>query len=172
MLHGKRRRVTLQEAPGRQMPNAHTMHSGESSVLVTRGAELTLGGSARRSFSNEYIQLKQLMMAQESGDVFRRGKYHKSFKNRHAHLFRQAQLRMFYRTSARYIRNLGWPDPLSRDVPSILLCGTASPYTTVTFTRFVRNINSKAAIDVLDIAPYALSQSKEFLVSSISRTTL
>lgn len=104
-------------------------------------------------------------MAQESGDVFRTGKYHKSFKKRHTHLLRQAQLRMFYHTSARYIRNLGWPDPLSREVPYILLCGTASPYTTATFTRFVRNINSKAAIDVLDIAPYALSQSEEFLAT-------
>jgi|GEM_PF-1614987 len=45
----------MQEAPGRQMRNAHTMHSGESSVLVTRGAELTLGGSARRSSSKEIL---------------------------------------------------------------------------------------------------------------------
>src|SRR5258708_1912823 len=104
-------------------------------------------------------------MTQESGDIFRTGKYHKSFKNRHTHLFRQAQLRVFYRTAARYVRTLGWPDPLSREAPSILLCGTASPYTTVTFTRFVRNINSKAAIAVLDIAPYALSQSEAFLAT-------
>ncbi len=40
---------------------AHTVHSSESSVLDTRGAELTLGDSARRSSSNEYVQLKQLV---------------------------------------------------------------------------------------------------------------
>src|SRR5215467_3068909 len=64
MLYRKQRRGTMQEAPGRQMRSAHTMRSGESSVLVTRGAELTLGGSARRSSSNEYVQLKQIMKQQ------------------------------------------------------------------------------------------------------------
>jgi SAM-dependent methyltransferase len=106
-------------------------------------------------------------MAQGSSDVFRTGEYYKRFKNknRHTHLLRQAQLRRFYRTAAHYVRTLGWPDPLAKEAPSLLLCGTASPYTTVTFTRFVRTINSKAAIAVLDIASYALSQSKTFLAT-------
>ena len=51
----------MQEALGSQMRDVHTVHSGESSVLDTQGADLTLGNSARRSSSNEYAQLKQLM---------------------------------------------------------------------------------------------------------------
>ncbi len=100
---------------------------------------------------------------QETGDVFRTGKYHKSFKKKHLHLIRKLQLRVFYRTSSRLINILGWPDPLAREAPRVLLCGTASPYTTVTFTRFVRKHNSVASIDVLDISPYAVSQSARFL---------
>jgi hypothetical protein len=96
---------------------------------------------------------------QETGDVFRTGKYHKSFKKKHLHLIRKLQLRVFYQTSSRLINILGWPDPLAREAPRVLLCGTASPYTTVTFTRFVRKHNSAASIDVLDISPYAVSQS-------------
>jgi len=100
---------------------------------------------------------------QETGDVFRTGKYHKSFKKKHLHLIRRLQLRVFYRTSSRLINILGWPAPLAREAPRVLLCGTASPYTTVTFTRFVRKHNSVASIDVLDISPYAVSQSARFL---------
>jgi SAM-dependent methyltransferase len=102
---------------------------------------------------------------QQPGDVFRSGKYHTSFKQKHNHIVRQAQLRLFYRTSARYIDKLGWASPLAHDTPHILLCGTASPYTTATFIRFVRGYNRKAAIDVLDIAPLALRQSQEFLAT-------
>ena len=51
----------MQEAPGSQMRNAYTVHSGESFVLDMRGAERALGDSARRSSSNEYVQLKQLV---------------------------------------------------------------------------------------------------------------
>src|SRR6266699_2865751 len=100
---------------------------------------------------------------QETGDVFRTGKYHKSFKKKHLHLVRKLQLRVFYRTSSRLMNVLGWPDPLARKAPRVLLCGTASPYTTVTFTRFVRKRNSVASIDVLYISPYAVSQSARFL---------
>jgi len=100
---------------------------------------------------------------QETGDVFRTGKYHKSFKRKHLHLIRRLQLRVFYQTSSRLLHVLGWPDPLASKAPRVLLCGTASPYTTVTFTRFVRKRNSAASIDVLDISPYAVSQSARFL---------
>ena len=100
---------------------------------------------------------------QESGNVFRTGKYHRSFRKKHIHLIRKAQLRVFYRTSSCLINHLGWPDPLSKDAPQILLCGTASPYTTATFARFVRKRNITASIDVLDISPYALSQSESLL---------
>jgi len=100
---------------------------------------------------------------QETGDVFRTGKYHKSFKKKHLHLIRKLQLRVFYRTSSSLMNVLGWPDPLARKAPRVLLCGTASPYTTVTFTRFVRKLNSVASIEVLDISPYAVSQSARFL---------
>ena len=51
----------MQEALSSQMRNAYTRPSGERSVLDTRGAELTLGDSTRRSSSNEYVQLKQLI---------------------------------------------------------------------------------------------------------------
>ena len=100
---------------------------------------------------------------QESGNVFRTGKYHKSFKKKHIHLVRKAQLRVFYRTSSQFITNLGWRDPLSKKAPRILLCGTASPYTTVTFVRFVRKRSLTASLDVLDISPYSLSQSESVL---------
>ncbi len=100
---------------------------------------------------------------QESGNVFRTGKYHRSFRKKHIHLVRKAQLRVFYRTSSQIINNLGWRNPLSKKAPQILLCGTASPYTTVTFIRFVREHSLTARIDVLDISPYALSQSESFL---------
>src|SRR6266581_9666788 len=102
-------------------------------------------------------------MMQESGNVFRTGKYHRSFRKKHIHLVRKAQLLVFYRTSSHLIHTLGWPDPLSKMAPQILLCGTASPYTTVTFARFVRKHNIMAKIDVLDISPYSLSQSESLL---------
>src|SRR5438270_10831076 len=100
---------------------------------------------------------------QESDNVFRTGKYHRSFGKKHTHLIRKAQLRVFYHTSSRLINKVGWPDPLAKEAPQILLCGTASPYTTVTFARFVKKRNKMASIDVLDISPYSLSQSEQFL---------
>jgi SAM-dependent methyltransferase len=100
-----------------------------------------------------------------SGDVFRTGKYHKSFKKKHLHLARKVQLRVFYQTSSRLMNVLGWSDPLARKAPRVLLCGTASSYTTVTFTRFVRKHNSMASIDVLDISSYSLSQSESLLLT-------
>jgi SAM-dependent methyltransferase len=100
---------------------------------------------------------------QGSGNVFRTGKYHRSFKKKHIHLVRKAQLRVFYRASTHYINKLGWPDPLSKKTPQILLCGTASPYTTVTFARFVRKHNTESSMAVLDISPYSLSQSESLL---------
>lgn len=100
---------------------------------------------------------------QESGNVFRTGKYHKSFGKKHTHFVRKAQLRVFYRTSLSYISRLGWPDPCVNQTPHILLCGTVSPSTTMTFARFVRQHNNMAHLDVLDISPYALSQSERFL---------
>ena len=102
-------------------------------------------------------------MMQESGNVFRTGKYHRSFRKNHIHLVRKAQLRVFYCASSHFINNLGWPDPLSKKAPQILLCGTASPYTTVTFARFVQRHNSMASLEVLDISPYSLRQSESFL---------
>ncbi len=111
---------------------------------------------------------------QESGDVFRTGKYHRSFGKKNIHLIRKTQLRVFYRASARLIDELGWPAPLAKKAPHILLCGTASPYTTVTFARFVREHNSIASIDVLDISPYSLSQSESLLMTQrdIDRTKI
>lgn len=103
---------------------------------------------------------------QESDNVFRTGKYHRSFKQKHIHLIRKAQLHIFYRTSSSLITYLGWPDSLSKDAPQILLCGTASPYTTATFARFVRKRNTRANIAILDISPYALSQSENVLRTS------
>ena len=102
-------------------------------------------------------------MMQESGDVFRTGKYHRSFKQKHIHLIRKTQLRVFYRTSSQLITHLGWPDPLSKEASQILLCGTASPYTTATFARFVGKRNVTARLDVLDISSYALNQSESLL---------
>lgn len=100
---------------------------------------------------------------QESGNVFRTGKYHKSFSKKNIHPVRTSLLRFFYRTCSRLIQESGWPDPLSNNAPHILLCGTASPYTTVTFARFVNEHNNTSHIDVLDISPYALSQSERLL---------
>ncbi|MGH2495496.1 MAG: class I SAM-dependent methyltransferase [Ktedonobacteraceae bacterium] len=100
---------------------------------------------------------------QDSGNVFRTGKYHKSFGKKNIHPVRKALLRFFYHTCSHLIDKLGWPDPLAKNAPQILLCGTASPYTTVTFARFVSERNCAANIDVLDISPYALSQSENLL---------
>ena len=100
---------------------------------------------------------------QESGNVFRTGKYHRSFGKKNIHPVRKALLRVFYRTCARLIEECGWPDPLANKAPHILLCGTASPYTTITFARFVRERSSMASIDVLDISLYALRQSERLL---------
>jgi SAM-dependent methyltransferase len=97
---------------------------------------------------------------QESGNVFRTGKYHRSFGKKNIHPVRTSLLRFFYRTCSHLIENAGWPDPLSNTTSHILLCGSASPYTTVTFARFVAQRNSTVYIDVLDISPYALTQSE------------
>lgn len=100
---------------------------------------------------------------QESGNVFRTGKYHKSFGKKNIHAVRKSLLRVFYRTCAHLIEECGWSDPLANKAPRILLCGTASPYTTVTFARFASERNSMTSIDVLDISPYALRQSGRLL---------
>jgi SAM-dependent methyltransferase len=113
--------------------------------------------------SDAFVQMWRDGVMQESDNVFRTGKYHKSFGKRHTHLVRKVQLRVFYRTSSHLINKLGWPDPLAKEAPQILLCGTASPSTTVTFARFVKQHNSMASVDVLDISPYSLSQSESFL---------
>jgi SAM-dependent methyltransferase len=102
----------------------------------------------------------------ETSDVFRTGEYHRSFKSKHTysmHLSRSIQLRVFYSTCVRLLHVQGWPNPLARTAPQVLLCGTASPYTTRTFARFVCTHQAAASIDVLDISPYSLSQSAHFL---------
>ncbi len=100
---------------------------------------------------------------QESSNFFRTGKYHKSFSKKNIHPVRTFLLRFLYRTCSRLIQASGWPNPLSTSTPRILLCGTASPYTTITFARFVHEHNDMASIDVLDISPYALNQSEKLL---------
>jgi len=100
---------------------------------------------------------------QESGNVFRTGKYHRSFGKKNIHPVRKSLLRFFYRTCFHLIDMLEWPDPLAKKAPHILLCGTASPHTTITFARFVSERSETAHIDVLDISPYALSQSESLL---------
>jgi SAM-dependent methyltransferase len=107
-------------------------------------------------------------MVQETGDVFRSGKYHRSFKSKHTrlmHLTRSMQLRVFYAVSARLLHSQGWPDPLARRDPQVLLCGTASPYTTRDFARFATAQCPTAGIDVLDISPYVLGESAHYLKS-------
>jgi len=103
---------------------------------------------------------------QETSNIFRTGQYHRSFKSKHSyhmHLTRTIQLRIFYATGVRLLHLQGWPDPLAGADPQVLLCGTASPYTTRTFARFVCRHRADASLDVLDISPYALRQSAEFL---------
>jgi ubiquinone/menaquinone biosynthesis C-methylase UbiE len=73
------------------------------------------------------------------------------------------QLRVFYAASARLVHIQGWPDPLARRDPHVLLCGTASPYTTRDFARFVSVQCPTAGIDVLDISPYVLGESAQFV---------
>lgn len=100
---------------------------------------------------------------QGSENAFRTGKYHKSFSTKNIHPLRQAWLHRIYRLSARCLDSLGWPAPLTNAAPRTLLCGTASPYTTITFVRFVRARNIKASVDILDISAYALRQSEHLL---------
>jgi SAM-dependent methyltransferase len=102
----------------------------------------------------------------ETGDTFRTGQYHRSFQRKHTrlqHLLRSIQLRVFYETSARLVELLGWPDPLAGANPRVLLCGSASPYTTLTFARFVSQRHTTASIEVLDISSYALDESERFV---------
>jgi SAM-dependent methyltransferase len=73
------------------------------------------------------------------------------------------QLRVFYAASARLLHVQSWPDPLARRDPQVLLCGTASPYTTRDFARFVSAQSPTADIDVLDISSYVLDESAQFL---------
>jgi SAM-dependent methyltransferase len=100
---------------------------------------------------------------QESSNVFRTGKYHRSFGKKNIHTVRKSLLSFFYHTCFHLIAMLGWPDPLAKKAPQVLLCGTASPYTTVTFARFVSKRSNAAHIDVLDISPYTLKQSESLL---------
>lgn len=97
---------------------------------------------------------------QESKNAFRTGKYHRNFGRNNIHLIRQIILRAFYRTSTRFMNNLGWSEPLAKKAPRILLCGTASPYTTVTFVRFIRARNIMTSIEIMDISSYSLKQSE------------
>ncbi len=101
--------------------------------------------------------------AQEHFTLFKTGAYHRRFQHNHIHRLRSAHLRSSYRKSLRQLRSLGWPDPFARDAPRILLCGTASAYTTVTFVSFVSQYHQNIRLDVLDIAAYPLQQSQRFL---------
>jgi len=100
---------------------------------------------------------------QQPENSFRTNKYHRNFGLKNIHPLRQTVLRTSYRTSRGFIKRLGWSEPLARKDLRILLCGTASPYTTVAFVRFVRSQNAMASIDILDISAYTLQQSKRFL---------
>src|SRR5690242_12851272 len=102
---------------------------------------------------------------QESRDLFVTGKYHKRFGKNHIHFLRNMQLLASYQTSASLLHFLGWPHPLLKQAPQILLCGTASPYTTVTFARFVGKHHTMARIDALDISFHPLDQSKKLLAT-------
>jgi len=95
--------------------------------------------------------------------LFQTGHYHRRFQHNHIHKMRSAHLRSSYRKSMDQLRCLGWPDPLAREVPRILLCGTASAYTTMTFARFIREYHQEAWLDVLDISAYPLQQSQRLL---------
>jgi SAM-dependent methyltransferase len=81
------------------------------------------------------------------------------------HRTRSIQLRLFYATCVRLLHLRDWPDPLAKTSPQVLLCGTASPYTTRTFARFVVSHRAAANIDVLDISPYSLRQSAQVLTT-------
>ena len=100
---------------------------------------------------------------QELDNVFRTGTYHRSFGRKNIHPIRQALLHTFYATAPRFLNSLDWPAPLAEETPRVLLCGTASPYTTVTFMRFVKAHSTMARVDVLDISLYALQQSEHLL---------
>lgn len=102
---------------------------------------------------------------QESRDVFLTGRYHKRFGRNHIHFLRNAQLLASYHTSSSLIHTLGWPHPLLKQAPQILLCGTASAYTTAIFARFVRKHNPMARIDALDISRYPLVRSQRLLAT-------
>jgi SAM-dependent methyltransferase len=102
---------------------------------------------------------KRKGIVQETGDAFRTGSYHRSFRGKHSPRVRGIQLRWFYTTSARLLKLLGWPDPLGAATPRVLLCGSGSPSTTIAFARFVSRRNPAAQIDVLDLSAYSLRQS-------------
>lgn len=102
---------------------------------------------------------------QRSRLLFVTGKYHQRFGKNHIHFLRNVQLRASYRTSSSLMSTLGWPHPLLKQTPRILLCGTASPHTTVVFARFVGQHNAQAHIDVLDISRYPLLQSEQFIAT-------
>jgi SAM-dependent methyltransferase len=106
---------------------------------------------------------KRKVNMKKADDAFRTGAYHQSFKRSLLRRRRTAQMQFFYMASERLIQQVGWPDPLAQEVPRVLLCGTASPYTTLTFARFVSRRNDAAHIDVLDIASLTLHQSEGFL---------
>src|SRR5437764_8997020 len=100
-----------------------------------------------------------------SESFFHTGKYHRSFGRKNIHPIRQALLHAFYCTATRLLNSQGWPVPFANKAPRTLLCGTASPYTTVTFVRFVRARSIAASVDILDISSYVLHQSEHLLKS-------
>jgi SAM-dependent methyltransferase len=95
--------------------------------------------------------------------LFQMGQYHRRFQHNHIHTIRSTHLRSSYRKSLEQLHSLGWPDPLMREEPRILLCGTASAHTTITFARFINAYQQKAQLDVLDISAYPLQQSQRLL---------
>jgi len=102
---------------------------------------------------------------QKSHLLFVTGTYHQRFGQNHIHFLRNAQLRASYRTSSFLLSTPGWPHPLRKQSPRILLCGTASAHTTIVFVRFVGQHNTQAHIDVLDISHYPLLQSERFIAT-------
>lgn len=72
-------------------------------------------------------------------------------------------LNEYYLHSLALVERQGWKNPLDRESPRVLLCGTGSALTTVTFINFVHQRNPNAKIFVLDLSSHPLMSSKKKL---------
>ena len=94
----------------------------------------------------------------EADSAFTTGDYHANYETRGRNT--EERLTRSYRRALELVEEQGWDNPLKRETPHVLQCGTGAARTTSTFVDFVLSANPNAKISVLDLSDKPLNAAK------------